>query len=98
MERKNGHKNHRHIVKRMRTVQEYDSMKVYASCYAASLNCHYGEQKSEKIAKSVTAKINYWIKTKSTVKSEQIRNEIIKNLKKIDKDVALIYEHHLDLS
>jgi transcriptional regulator NrdR family protein len=91
-------KQKKHIVKRRGHKVSYDSRKVYASCYAAALNCHYGELKSEKIAKYVTTKINEWIKNKATVDSEEIRDRIISILNGKDKDVALMYKHFLDLS
>ena len=84
------------IIKRRGNQEKYDERKVYASIYAAALNCHYSEQKSEKIAKDITKKINSWIKTRKEITSEEIRDQIIKNLK--DRDVKLMYKHHLDLS
>ena len=86
----------RSIVKRRGQRERYDERKVYASIYAAALNCHYTEQKSEKIAKDITKKINSWIKTKKEITSEEIRDQILKHIK--DKDVKLMYAHHLDLS
>ena len=84
------------IIKRRGNQEKYDERKVYASIYAAALNCHYSEQKSEKIAREITKKINSWIKTRKEITSEEIRDQIIKNLK--DRDVKLMYKHHLDLS
>ena len=84
------------IIKRRGHREKYDERKVYASVYAAALNCHYSEQKSEKIAKEITKKINSWIKKRKEITSEEIRDQIIKNLK--DRDVKLMYKHHLDLS
>ncbi|MCH7567998.1 MAG: hypothetical protein IIA87_01120 [Nanoarchaeota archaeon] len=84
------------VVKRKGIEEPYDEKKVYASCYAAALNCHYSEKKSEKIAYDVMKKINAWIKKKKSVGSKEIRDKVISNLK--DRDVALMYEHHLDLS
>ncbi len=85
------------VVKRRGHQEKYNSMKVYASCYAAALNCHYTEKKSEAIADNVTKKVNAWIKKgKSCVDSTEIKRQVIKNLQ--DKDVALMYKHYLDLS
>ena len=86
----------RSIVKRRGQRERYDERKVYASIYAAALNCHYTEQKSEKIAKDITKKIKSWIKTKKDITSEEIRDQILKHIK--DKNVKLMYTHHLDLS
>jgi transcriptional regulator NrdR family protein len=84
------------VVKRKGHEETYDVKKVYASVYAAALSCHYGEVKSEKIAKLISKKIDTWVKTKSSITSDEIRNLVLKHLK--DKDVALMYKHHLDLS
>ncbi len=86
----------KHVVKRRGFNEHYDEKKVYASCYAAALNCHYSEKKAEEIASKVTRKVTSWIKGKSFVTSDEIRDQIINNLE--DKDVALMYKHHLDLS
>ena len=84
------------VVKRKGHIQHYEERKVYASVYAAGLNCHYGEQKAEKIAKQVAKKITNWIKGKKKVSSLDVRKQVIKALN--DKDVKLMYESHLDLS
>ena len=86
------------VVKRKGYKEKYDKLKVYASVYSASLNCHHNEIDSEKIASSVTKKVTNWIKNKKLVKSSEIRSEVIKHLKGKDKDIALMYHHHLDLS
>ena len=89
-------KQKKHVVKRRGHQEHYDERKVYASCYAAALNCHYDEKKSEKIAKGIAKKITSWIKNKPVVTSDEIRDKIIDSLK--DEDVKLMYKHHLDLS
>ena len=87
-----------HIIKRKGHKEQYESKKVYASIYAAALNCEYGESKSEKIASTVTKKVNLWIKSKKQVTSAQIRVQVINQLQKLDADVYVLYKHHLDLS
>ena len=84
------------IVKRKGHLEHYEERKVYASVYAAALNCHYSEKKSKKIAKQVARKITLWLDGKKHITSNHIRKEIIKNIG--DSDVKLMYEHHLDLS
>ena len=86
----------RHVVKREGRKEAYDERKVYASVYSAALNCHYGEYKSENIAKGVLKKINAWIKKRKSVNSSEIRDKVIETLH--DGDVILMYKHHLDLS
>lgn len=87
----------RHIIKRKDHRQEYDEKKVYASVYAAALNCHYSESKSEDIAKDAMLKINSWIKDKPITLSSEIKEEVSRYLEKLDEDVAMMYEHHRNL-
>ncbi|MBX4196799.1 hypothetical protein KW805_04390 [Candidatus Pacearchaeota archaeon] len=84
------------IIKRQGKEEKYDERKIYASCYAAALNCHYPEKKSESIAAKTSKKITQWVKKqRGIISSSEIRQQVIKALN--DKDVALMYEHHLDL-
>ncbi len=84
-------------IKRKSNIEEYDEKKVYASVYAAALNSHYSEEKSEKLADVVSKRVTKWTKSHSHIDSKDIREQIIINLKKLDKDVAVMYKHHLDL-
>ncbi len=84
------------VVKRGGGKEKYDEKKVYASVYASALNCEYGEQESEKIAKTIMKKISAWAKKHSVIDSNDIREQVLKNLK--DRAVKLMYKHHLDLS
>lgn len=84
-----------HIVKRHGIKEKYDEKKVYASVYAAALNCHFGEQKAEELAAQVLVKVDLWVKNMPAVSSEDIRDVILRNID--DKDVKLMYKHHLDV-
>ena len=84
------------IIKREGHEEDYDERKVYASIYAAALNCEYDRPKSEKIAREVTKKINSWVKIKKGATSDEIRDQVLKHIK--DKDVNLMYKHHMDIS
>ena len=85
----------KHIVKRHGHRESYDKKKVYASVYAAALNAHYSERDAERLAKSVMKKVNAWVKNKAFVSSSDIRNKILMGLK--NREVALLYKHHLDV-
>ena len=87
------------IIKRKGYEEFYDEKKVYASVYSAALNCEYTEKKAEKIALNVMEKCSEWVRKESknnSIYSDKIRDFVLKTLK--DKDVKLMYEHHLDLS
>jgi len=87
-----------HIVKRKGHKEYFDERKVYASCFAACLNVHMDKHKAEKCADIATKDINKWINKKKVVGSDQIFKEIVKVLKKYDKNAAFMYETHRDLS
>ena len=86
-------------IKRDGQTQHYDSRKVYASVYNASLNAHYTDKKSEEIADIIENKITKWVKKTHHLNSHQIRDQIIEELYLIDeKDVATLYKHHIDIN
>ena len=84
-------------IKRKSNVEKYDEKKVYASVYAAALNAHHNERESEELADVVSKRVTKWAKNHSHIDSNDIREQIISNLKELDKDVAVMYKHHLDL-
>ncbi|MBS3167601.1 hypothetical protein J4216_00565 [Candidatus Woesearchaeota archaeon] len=84
----------KHIVKRKGHEEHFDERKIYASSYAACLNVHMDHKKAEKCADAVANDLKKWINTKKEVTSTQIFNEVIKSLKKQNKDAAYMYETH----
>ena len=90
---------HSHIVKRRKGHREpYDNHKVYASCYAASLNAGLSKEEAEALCEKVTRAIDAWVLEKDSVTSEEIFREIIRVLKTHDTKVAFMYETHRDIS
>jgi transcriptional regulator NrdR family protein len=94
------------IIKRGKHQEAYDERKVYASIFAAALNCHYADEKAEKLAARVVKAVTGAVKrhaqasrrmhrTKSPLTSHDIRNFIIKYCS--DPEVTFMYIHHLDL-
>ncbi len=87
------------IIKRRGHKEHYDEKKVYASVYAASINAEHSEKKSEKLALDVMHKIGRWIKQQAKMKtpifSADIKYQISSLIK--DREVALLYKHHLDI-
>ena len=90
---------HTHIVKRRDNHTElYDNHKVYASCYASCLSAHVPKEKAEEISALVAADVDTWIDDKASVTSEEIFKHIAKVLALHDKEAALLYETHRDIS
>ena len=82
------------IIKRKGHFEKYDQKKVYASVYSAALNCHLLEKESEKIALDMSKKVTK-LASKKPLDSKEIKQFVIENLE--DKQIALMYKHHLDL-
>ena len=89
------HKPAKLVIKRHGHTEHYDEKKVYASVYAAALNCHYPEGQAEQIASYVMGRINAWVHKRTAIDSREIRNQILSDI--YDEDVALMYKHHLDI-
>ena len=84
-----------HVVKRKRHKEHYDKKKVYASIYAAALNCHYEDEDAEKLADKITKEVTKWIKDKVIVESKEIKQFVHERLH--DRDVAMMYKEHLHI-
>lgn len=87
-----------HIVKRAGHLEKFDERKVYATCYKACINASIHAQEAERICERVTKDIKIWIKAKKKVTSNQIFQQMIKTLKKQNKDAAFMYETHRDIA
>lgn len=85
-------------VKRNGLTQDFDERKIYASVYNASLNAHYSDEKAEGIAENVCMQVKKLMKGVSHVDSSEIRDKIIEVLDDVDKDVCILYKHHLDIN
>lgn len=86
------------IVKRRGHEESFDERKVYASSFSACMSSHLGELKSEEIADKVTNEVKKWSKSKKQLTSDQIFKQIVKGLRKRDRDAAFMYETHMDVS
>ena len=86
------------LVKRAGHKEKFDERKVYASCYAACINCHHEKKKAEKMCEAVMKKVTAWVNGKKQVTSGDIFKQVVAILKKIDKEVAFMYETHRDVS
>ena len=89
---------HKYLVKREGHLHVFDSRKIYASCYAACLSANVKHTAAERLCEKVTTDINKWIKNKNKATSNQIFKEMVKIIKKYNKDAAFMYETHRDIS
>lgn len=88
----------KHIIKRKGHQERFDERKVYATCYAACLNAHVDKADREKICDNVAKEIAKWVKLREEVTSHHIFKQVIRLLKKHDKNAAFMYETHRDIS
>jgi transcriptional regulator NrdR family protein len=86
------------VVKRRGKTQEYDEKKVYASIYAACLECSMGEKKCEDVAQTVVNELKKFLKGKKEVNSTEIFGFVIQKLAKDHEPVAFMYQTHRDIS
>ena len=88
----------KHIIKRKGHQERFDERKVYATCYAACLNATINKTDTETICNQVAKEIAKWIKTRDEVTSHHIFKQVIRLLKKHDKNAAFMYETHRDIA
>ena len=86
------------IVKRHGKCIAYDERKIYGSVYAACYIVNRNHRKCEKLTNSISAKATRMIKIKKKVSSSILFQFVVKELKKLDKHVAFMYETHRDIS
>ncbi|MBI2136518.1 hypothetical protein HYU06_05595 [Candidatus Woesearchaeota archaeon] len=89
---------HMLLVKRHGHLEHFDVKKIYASVYAATLNAHYSEKDAEMIAAMVSKNVHKKACKLKKIDSDKIRIEIIHELNQVDKDIAFLYETHLDIN
>jgi len=86
------------IVKRRGYKQQFDEHKLYASIYAACLSSHIDKEEAASIASLVLKEIKKWIDDKEEVTSDAIFKLAGEKLEHLNKDAALMYTTHRDIS
>lgn len=88
----------KHIVKRKGHEEYFDERKVYASCYAACLGTRMKHTQAESMCERVCKDMNLWVAKKEEITSTQIFQQMVKTIKRYNKEVAYLYETHRDLA
>lgn len=86
------------IIKRKGHKEDFYEKKLYASIYSAARISGLKEKEAENIADKILKSVLSSIKGKNCVSSDFIFKLAIKNLKKINKEIAFMYETHRDIS
>ena len=85
-------------IKRHGHAEKFDERKLYASVFAAALNCHLSDEESEHIANEVSQDLIVLIRNNKHTNTKFIKEEIIKSLNtRGNKEIATMYKHHLDI-
>jgi transcriptional regulator NrdR family protein len=85
------------IIKRKGHNESFDEKKLYGSVYAATLNCHHTEERAEEVAQHVLSNVKIWLNDHTSTTSHILKLRIIRELKHIDRDIAMMYEVHMDI-
>jgi transcriptional regulator NrdR family protein len=85
------------IVKRRGKTEPFDEKKIYASVYAACMDCALGENKSEAIAQTITQEVKKFIKDKKEINTSEIFGFVLQKLAHISEPVAFMYETHREV-
>ncbi len=87
-----------HIIKRKGHAELYKQKKAHHSIYKAGLNASLTRQEATTLATAITKQLNTWIHKKKTITAHQLFVKITELLNKKEKNTALMYETHRDLS
>ena len=87
-----------HIIKKDGKKEKFDERKIYATCFAAALNTQIEKHEAEKLCEKVCKEIKQWVKKKKSVTSTEVFQQVVRAMKKHDRNVAFMYETHRDLS
>lgn len=86
------------VIKKEGNKQKFSEKKVFDSVKKACLIAQLDNKACREIPSQVTKLVKAKIKGSKTIKSDLLFKYCIELLKKIDDDVAFIYETHRDLS
>ena len=86
------------VVKRAGYEELYDERKVYATCYYAAKATHLKTKNAEDLCSKVVKDVSNWIIKCTCVTSHQIHAQIVKSMRKYNRDVAFMYDTHRDIS
>ena len=86
------------IIKRKGRQEGFDERKLYASCYSACTTTHHGKEESEQICAQVTDAVKLFLVDKKEVDSDELFRETVRELEKVSREAAFMYETHRDIS
>ena len=82
------------IIKRRKTTEPYDEIKLMRGIYAACLAVHTPAGEAEITAKRVAKELKAWLQKKPEVTSHDIRIHAAISLQKYNPHAAYSYKHH----
>lgn len=87
----------KHVHKHSGRVETFNSKKIHSSVVKLLQSNHYSPKKSKEIADNITKNTVAWMGQKTEVTHKDLRSQIFKHLKKVDKNSADLYNNHKDL-
>ncbi len=85
------------IIKRRGKTEPIDEKKVYASVYAACMDCALGENRSEAIAQEITAMVRNFVHDKKELNTSEIFGFVLQKLARISEPAAFMYQTHREI-
>ncbi len=86
-----------HVVKRHGQEEPFEEKKLYGSVYAAALNAHHDDQTAEEMANDVLTHVQEWLQERHEVTAKELRKTVKQELEKMDEDVAMLYDTHMEI-
>jgi transcriptional regulator NrdR family protein len=85
------------VVKRRGHKETFDEKKVYASIYAACMDCSLGVKKCEGISEHITSELKNHLRSKREVNSTEIFGFVMERLARFNEPSAFMYETHREM-
>jgi len=85
------------VVKRRGKMEPFDEKKVYASVYAACMDCALGENRSEAISQEITSEVKTFVKDKKGINTSEIFGFVLQKLARISEPAAFMYQTHREI-
>lgn len=78
----------------------FNTEKLYCSVFYPAREADLGEERAQEIADKVVYEVKAWMgqHRDNVFTTQEIEDQVIKKLERIDKDVCFLYESHLDLN
>ena len=88
----------KHIVKRKGHKEMFNVSKIENTCLSSFLAGQMSLKDSKMLCAKVKKDVLKWVDGKKEITSQQIFHQVVKSIRKYNKEAAFMYETHRDLS